>query len=58
MYRRLYDRTGGRYCDICDTATGVCTNGCRIGLEKDNCDICDIDTGVCTDGSIIGLNGD
>ena len=48
MYRRLLNR--GDFSDICDTDTGVCTDGCKIGLEADYHDRCDIDTGVCTDG--------
>ena len=24
--------------DICDTATGICTQGCKIGLRGDYCD--------------------
>ena len=24
--------------DICDTDTGICTHGCKIGLRGDYCD--------------------
>jgi len=27
--------------DVCDTDTGVCTDGCKIGLEGDYCDRCE-----------------
>ena len=46
------------YCDRCDTDTGVCTDGCKTGLEGDYCYICDTETGVCTDGFEIGLDRD
>ena len=40
----------------CDTDTGVCTEGCEIGLDGDYCDRCDADAGICTDGCEIGLD--
>ena len=26
-------RLEGNYCDMCDADTGVCTDGCQIGLQ-------------------------
>jgi hypothetical protein len=43
---------------MCDTDARVCTDGCKIGLERDHCDIYGIDTDTCTDGCKILLEGD
>ena len=43
---------------MCDTDTGVCTDGWTLGLVRDHCEIYGIDTDTCTDGCNILLEGD